>query len=208
MTDNNGDRISLENCDFNKKKMRINSPYSLMACELIGIEQENLFFLSRDEYLKKNQECQNLNKELQEERYNHYNSRRRKLIEDAKKKREELLEAKNNIKNRTNYSTNNNKNNHFINAYSTQNKSFYDRNMKKSSSIGAFEPCGDEGGTSTAIKYERERLKKLKERQEINIRLQIDYECAMEEIRRKNIEKMKLKEEKEEKKNLKNNINY
>ena len=54
MTDNNGDRISLENCDFNKKKMRINSPYSLMACELIGIEQEDLFFLSRDEYLKKN----------------------------------------------------------------------------------------------------------------------------------------------------------
>ena len=46
------------------------------------------------------------------------------------------------------------------------------------------------------------RLKKLKERQEINIRLQIDYECAMEEIRRKNIEKMKLKEEKEEKKRL------
>ena len=69
--------------------------------------------------------------------------------------------------------------------------------MKKSSSIGAFEPCGDEGGTSTAIKYERERLKKLKERQEINIRLQIDYKCAMEEIRRKNIEKMKLKVEKE-----------
>ena len=147
MTDNNGDRISLDNCDFNKKKMRINSPYSLMACELIGIEQEDLFFLSRDEYLKKNQECQNLNKELQEERYNHYNSRRRKLIEDAKKKREELLEAKNNIKNRTNYNTNNNniKNNHFINAYSIQNKSFYGRNMKKSSSIGAFEPCRDEG---------------------------------------------------------------
>ena len=100
MTDNNGDRISLENCDFNKKKMRINSPYSLIASELIGIEQEDLFFLSRDEYLKKNQDCQNLNKELQEERYNHFNSRRRKLIEDAKKKREELLEAKNNIKNR------------------------------------------------------------------------------------------------------------
>ena len=51
--------------------------------------------------------------------------------------------------------------------------------MKKSSSMGAFDIDG--GGTSTAIKYEREKLKKLKERQEINIRLQIDYECAMEE---------------------------
>ena len=52
MTDNNGDRISLDNCDFNKK-MRINSPYSLMACELIGIEQEDLFFYQEMNILKK-----------------------------------------------------------------------------------------------------------------------------------------------------------
>ena len=44
-----GNKISLENCDFNKKKMRITSPYSLMACELIGIDQEDLLF-----YQKKN----------------------------------------------------------------------------------------------------------------------------------------------------------
>ena len=66
--------------------------------------------------------------------------------------------------------------------------------------MGAFDIDG--GGTSTAIKYEREKLKKLKERQEINIRLQIDYECAMEENRMKNLEKMRLKEEKEEKKKI------
>ena len=114
------------------------------------------------------------------------------MIEDAKKKREELIEGKNN-KNRTNYNTNNNNRNNMFNAYSTQNKTFYDRNMKKSSSMGAFEPGGEEGGTSTAIKYEREKLKKLKERQEINIKLQIDYECTLEENRRKNIEKMRLK---------------
>ena len=157
MTDNNVNKVSLDNCDFSKKKMRINSPYSLMACELIGIDQEDLLFLTKDEYIRKNQECQNLNKELQEERYNHYNSRRRKLIEDAKKKREELLETKNNIKNRTNYSTNNNKS-FIFNGYSTQNKSFYDKNMRKSSSMGLFESNLD--GTSTAIKHEREKLKK------------------------------------------------
>ena len=198
-----GNKISLENCDFNKKKMRITSPYSLMACELIGIDQEDLLFLSKDEYLKRSMDCQNLKKELQEERYNHYNSRRRKLIDDAKKKREELIEESNNNKNRTIYNSHNNKNN--FNAYSTQNKTFYDRNMRKSSSMGAFESGGDGGGGSTAIKFEREKLKKLKERQEINIKLQIDYECAMEEIRRKNIEKMKLKEEKEEKKRIEKN---
>ena len=197
MTD--GNKISLENCDFNKKKIRINSPYSLMACELIGIDQEDLLFLSREEYIRKNQECQNLSKELQEERYNHYNSRRRKLIDNAKKKREELIEEYNNNKNRTNYNSNSNKYN--FNGLST-NKTFYDRNMRKSSSMGTFDSGGDVGGSSTAIKFEREKLKKLKERQEINIRLQIDYECAMEENRRKNIEKMRLKEEKEEKKRI------
>ena len=198
MSDNNG-RISLENCDFNKKKIRINSPYSLMACELIGIDQDDLGLLTKDDYIRINQDCHNLSKELQDERYNHYNTRRRKLIENAKRKREELIEEINNNKNRTNYSLSNNNRNNF-NAYSTQNKTFYDRNMKKSSSMGAFDIDG--GGTSTAIKYEREKLKKLKERQEINIRLQIDYECAMEENRRKNLEKMRLKEEKEEKKRM------
>ena len=82
----NEEKVSLINCDFNKKKIRLTSPYSIMACELIGIDQEDLLFLSKDEYIHKNQECQNLDKELQEERYNHFNSRRRKLIEDAKKK--------------------------------------------------------------------------------------------------------------------------
>ena len=103
MADNNGIKISLDNCDFNKKKIRINSPYSLMAIELIGIDQEDLLFLSKDEYLKRSMDCQNLKKELQEERYNHYNKRRRQLIEDAKKKRNELLGKKKDNKNITNY---------------------------------------------------------------------------------------------------------
>ena len=201
MSTNNGNKISLENCDFNKKRTRLNSPISLVACELIGIDPEDLIYLTKDEYIRRNQECQNLDKELQEERYNHFNSRRIKLIEDAKKKREELLEENKSFKNSTNYNSNNNRNNNF-NDFSTLSKTFYDKKgMKKSSSSGAFEPGGGSGGT-TAIRLERERLKKLKERQEINIRLQIDYECAMEENRRKNIEKMKMKEEKEEKKRL------
>ena len=58
---------------------------------------------------------------------------------------------------------------------------------------------GSGWGTSTAIKLEKEKLRKIRERQEINMKLQIDYECGLEETRRKNIRKMKLKEEKDEK---------
>ena len=202
-------KISLENCDFNKKKTRVNSPFSLAAFELIGIDENDLIFQTKDEYIRNNQDCQNLKKHLQEERYNHFNSRRLQLIELAKKKREELIQEnkeqnKKFTENDNMQNTENNTNNKNL-GYTT----FYTKRdtMKKSSSMGMIGVTGGfKGwGTSTAIKEERERLKKLKERQEINIRLQIDYECAMEENRRKNIEKMKLKEEKEERKRIEKN---
>ena len=53
----NNNKISLNNCDFDKKKGRLNSPYSLMACELIGINQDDLFLISKDEYIRNNLEC-------------------------------------------------------------------------------------------------------------------------------------------------------
>ena len=196
-------KISLENCDFKKKKVRINSPFSLSAFELLGIDENDLIFISKDEYLRKNQDCQNLKKELQEERYYHFNLKRLKLIELAKKKREELIqENKEQIKKCTE-NENFENTEHNTNIKNDAYKTFYTKRdkLKKSSSVGMMRMTGGfKGvwGTSTAIKEERERLRKLKERQEINIRLQIDYECAMEENRRKNIEKMKLKEEKEE----------
>ena len=44
-------------------------------------------YITKDEYIRGNQDCQNIKKSLQEERYNHFNSRRLKLIELAKEKR-------------------------------------------------------------------------------------------------------------------------
>ena len=196
-------KISLENCDFNKKKIRLTSPYSLLACELLGIDENDLIYITKDEYIRKNQESQNLTKELQEERYNHFNSRRLKLIEEAKKKRAELIQNSKEQKKRITVGDNFYNNNKYT-GYST----FYSPrvNMKKCSSTGKMGFTGTMGwGKSTAIKEEREKLRKLKERQEINIKLQIDYECTMEETRRKNIVKMRLKEEKEEKKRIEKN---
>ena len=209
-------KISLVNCDFNKKKIRITSPYSLKACELIGVDAEDLQYIPKEDYILKNQEFHYLNKDFQEERYNHFNNRRLKLIEEAKNKRKELIENDKNIVhsneeiNINNYNYINNVNNNVNNndnkdeGYST----FYSQNhLKKSSSTGMLnvKKTNRWRGASTAIKEERERLKKLKERQEINIKLQIDYECAKEETRRKNILKMKLNEEKEERKKIEKN---
>ena len=202
-------KISLENCDFNKKKMRINSPFSLAACELIGIDENDLIYITKDEYIRNNQDCQNIKKTLQEERYNHFNSKRLELIELAKKKRKELIQESKELNKKNTecdnlQSSENNTNINKNTGYTT----FYTKRetMKKSSSMGmmGMTSTGFKGGwgASTAIKEERERLKKLKERQETNIRLQIDYECAMEKKKKKNIEKMKLKEEKKKKKRI------
>ena len=65
------EKISLLNCDFTQKKIRLTSPLSIMAVNLVGATLEDLRFISLEEYLKKNYDFQNLEKELQYERYSH-----------------------------------------------------------------------------------------------------------------------------------------
>ena len=188
-------KVSLENCDFSKKKIRITSPHSLLACEIIGVDEDDLIYNSKDEFILKNQDCLNLNIELQDERYNHFNARRLNLIELAKNKRKELISNKNDKKIKLispkNMSINNSKKKKILG-----NSTFYkgNYNMKKSNSVGVMGAShGDGWGSSTAIRREREKLKKLRQRQEMNIILQIDNECAKEENRRKNIEENRKK---------------
>ena len=190
-------KISLENCDFSKKKTRLNSPHSLMACHLIGVTEEDLIYLTLEEYIKKNIECQYLEKELQEERYNHFEKNRKELIELVKNQREHLIKEEENKNDGINFNTTNNYN-------STTIGNTHTRTIKKNSSYGTLDTYGE---SSTAIKLERERLRKLKEKQELNVKLQIDYECMREENRRRNMEKMKKKEEKEKKKEWKKKEN-
>ena len=184
-------KVSLINCDFSKKKARLTSPHSLIACHLIGVTEEDLIFQTLEEYIKKNVECQYLEKELQEERYNHYEKNRQELIELAKNQREILIKEE---ENKNNSKSNNNNN------YSRTIGSTHNRTLNKNSSYGALD--NNYGESSTAIKLEREKLRILKEKQELNVKLQIDYECMREENRRKNMEKMRIKEEKEEKRRM------
>ena len=197
-------KISLSNCNFNKKRIRLTSPFSLRACELIGIDEEELLYIPKEEYLTKYPDCQNISKELQDERYNHYNAKRLRLIKEAKAKRAELIKLNTNLLSRKNFDFDTNISN---NIYELS--TFYNRNdnLKKSSSAVQMGNTFNNGSysNSTAIKIGKEKLKKIKERQELNIKLHIDYECALEENRRNNIKKMKLKEEKEERKRMEKN---
>ena len=165
------EKISLLNCDFSQKKIRLTSPLSIMAVNLVGATLEDLRFISLEEYLKKNYDFQNLEKELQYERYAHYEENRKKLIKEAKQKREELINKKENESN-----SNNNSNQistillspkYNVNlSYNISNE----KEMKKNFSDGNLPQS-----QSTAIKLEKEKLHKLLEKEENNVKLQIDY---------------------------------
>ena len=177
-----------------QKKIRITSPHSLTAIRLIGTTLDDLRYFTFDDYVK-SASIQNLERELQEERYNHYEQNRLELIKEAKEIREDLLKD-------NNYETSpqNNLSSLYISPKSNIKIARYNYNtMKKNTSASNLEPKL-KLQTSTAILLEREKLMKLLEKQENKVKLQIDYECMIEETRRKNLEKMRKKELKEEKK--------
>ena len=198
-------KISLENFDSTKKKIRITSPHSILACELMGIKMEDLAFLTFEEYLQMNPEFQSINKNLTKERYDHHNYRREKLITSLKEKRNELIIKENDTNSKIrNYNNINSYHNRLIRneSYYNFNKTFITlkkTNLKKNASMDNI----NEPNKSTMIVNEEERLKKIRQRQKINIRMKIDYQFMQEQIRIKNQEKMKLQNENEKMMKLK-----
>ena len=58
----------------------------------MGIEEIRLYYISFDDFFKRHPELKNVNKDLQERKYNHYEKRRKNLIQLSIKKRRELIE--------------------------------------------------------------------------------------------------------------------
>ena len=192
------EKISLLNCKFDQKKIRITSPHSLLSIRLIGATMDELRYYTFDEYVK-NTGIHYLEKELQEERYNHFLLNRLELIKEAKKIREELIKEKNSDTCMNNNNINNNNNIStlsFLTPKANSNISHYNFNlttMRKNTSALNLEPKTNLK-TSTAILLEREKLQKILKNQENKVKMQIDYEYMIEETRRKNLEKMRNKE--------------
>ena len=130
------EKISLENTDFSSKAKRVTSPHSIEACRLIGITLIELYPLTFDEYILQHKEVRNLQKNLQEERYNHFDKIRKEKIEMAKEKRKELIENEKNNKSK-----------------SQNNKSTV---------------------SASAVKDEKEKLEKIKKRQNITLKIILD----------------------------------
>ncbi len=86
--------------DFTNKKIKINSPRSKKVLLALGLDENKLYEISKKEYIDSHPELKQASEEVQDKRYEHFNNRRIKAIEDAKKARQELIDEseKNNEK--------------------------------------------------------------------------------------------------------------
>ena len=93
-TNNNNPRekISLENFNFNSKSQRLSSPFSIKACLLKGVKEEDLYKLTLEEYISAHPESKDLPKEIQTERFDNYEQNHNELIELLKETRNKLKE--------------------------------------------------------------------------------------------------------------------
>jgi len=64
------ENLSLENFDFKDLNRRLNSPLSKEACRRIGVNENDLYFIDYETFLKINKDIHSLPREFQELRFN------------------------------------------------------------------------------------------------------------------------------------------
>ena len=77
--------------DFKDKNIRINSPISKRVLFILGLDENKLYEITKDEFLARNIELKNFPSHLQNQRYEQFNAKRLKFINDAKKLRNEII---------------------------------------------------------------------------------------------------------------------
>jgi len=85
------EKINLENFNYKAKNQRLTSPLSIKACRLQGVTEEDLIFITFEEYMSSHLEFINLPKEFQQERYDNFEQNRKDLIETLKEIRSDLI---------------------------------------------------------------------------------------------------------------------
>ena len=84
-------KISINDIDYYSKKIRINSPHSLTAMNKLGINAQELEYLTFKEYLQKYPALIGQDKEIQRVKYNYEEELRKRRFEQIKLLRVELL---------------------------------------------------------------------------------------------------------------------
>lgn len=71
--------------------IRVNTLYSKKAIQILGIDEKDLYEISKEDYLKKQNILKDAPDELKDQRYELFNNKRLKTIEEARKLRKNLI---------------------------------------------------------------------------------------------------------------------
>ena len=165
--ESNDEMKNLTNIDFKNKKERLQTPHSKLALLKLGMDEEKLVEITKEQYLLMHPELKDASNEIQDKRYKHYNKRREEKIEKAKKLRNELIEDEKKEKEENGDTDSDDLN-------KTKKKKF----------------------ESAAIKKEKEKLEVMKKQQLGEIRNIIDYAYKTEEVKKKMMKKLNYKKKK------------
>ena len=91
----NKNLISIDNCDFESKTKRINSPRTLEALSVLGINENDLYKLSFEKFKNKYPEIKEIPKDLQKYRYDSYEQFINRTIEKVKEERKNIIDNQN-----------------------------------------------------------------------------------------------------------------
>ena len=86
------EKINIENFNYGSKTERLTSPFSIKACLLKGVKEDDLYEITLEDYIQNNPGSKRIPKELQKERYDNYELNRTQLIETLKEVRNNLKE--------------------------------------------------------------------------------------------------------------------
>ena len=163
--------------DFSNPKQTLSSPRSLEACNQLGIAPSELYYYSFQDYIALHPEMMNLDKDIQQYRYDHMEKYRLESINCVKEQRNKIIEEQE----------------------KTQRE-----NKSKLSQKENTNPYSMESRMDGIIENERRAIEKIKLRQKNEIQALIETEVRSELIRNKS--EMKEKRIKEKEEQLKNEL--
>ena len=176
-------QISLEDCDFSEKAPLVSSPRSLESISKNGLNIKDLYKISIKTYRERFQESKFLPQHLLQERYDHYEDNRKKFIEECKNTRSQMIEKEKEKK----------KNNNDDDIVEIRNMS----QTHNSKPMFTEKIDINDENFSTALKLEKERVERIRKREEVNLRILINCEYDTEINRMKNEKKIEEEKRKE-----------
>ena len=94
-------KITIEDIDYFSKKVKITSPRSIKAMNNLGVNNNDLEYLTFKEYLEKNPQLIGESKRMQKLEYNHVQTIRKELIEQIIEARKKIISEESHNKKRS-----------------------------------------------------------------------------------------------------------